>query len=183
MRKSDATKQRLIEAATVEFATYGIAGGRVDRIAANAKCNKQAIYAYFESKDGLFDAVYDRMVNATIQSVPIDPNDLPAYAARLFDRYRTHPEVLRLTRWHNLERNTPPPQVALDAATEKIAAIRAAQKSDVITRRYKAEDLLELLLSMAKVGAEGSPESGPSNASPDDLRKTLIDAVKKIVAP
>ncbi|OAJ67078.1 hypothetical protein [Gluconobacter cerinus] len=123
------------------------------------------------------------MVNETIQSVPIDPNDLPAYAARLFDRYRTHPEVLRLMRWHNLERNTPPPQAALDAAAAKIAAIRAAQKSGVITRSYKAEDLLELLLSMAKVGAEGSPESGPSNVSPDDLRKTLIDAVKKVVAP
>lgn len=183
MKKSDATKQRLLEAATMEFATYGIAGGRVDRIAENAQCNKQAIYAYFESKDRLFDAVYNRMVDEFIRSVPIDANDLAAYAARLFDRYRAHPEVLRLSSWHNLERDTPPPQVALDATAEKIAAIRAAQKAGAVTDRYKAEDLLELILSMSKIGAGGPPETSNFNASADSLRKTLIDAVKRIVVP
>ncbi len=85
MRKFDATKRHLREAATVEFVQYGITGGRVDRIAANAQCNRQAIYAYFERKDWLFEAVYDRMVVATIQSVPIDANGLPTYDAHLFE--------------------------------------------------------------------------------------------------
>ena len=58
MGNADETRRRLLEAATAEFAANGIAGARVDRIAANAGCNKQAIYAYFESKDGLFEAVY-----------------------------------------------------------------------------------------------------------------------------
>lgn len=183
MKKSDVTKQRLLEAATAEFATYGIAGGRVDRIAENAKCNKQAIYAYFESKDRLFDAVYNRMVEEFIGSVPIDANDLAAYAAGLFDRYRARPEVLRLSRWHSLERDTLPPQAALDATAEKIIAIRAAQKAGVVSERYKAEDLLELILSMSKIGAEAPPETGNVSVSADRLRKTLIDAVKRIVVP
>ena len=38
----------------MEFSAYGIAGARVDRIASAAKANKQAIYAYFGSKDALF---------------------------------------------------------------------------------------------------------------------------------
>ena len=56
-RDSTATKARLLEAATEEFAAHGIAGARVDRIAAAANANKQLIYAYFGSKDQLFDAV------------------------------------------------------------------------------------------------------------------------------
>jgi AcrR family transcriptional regulator len=56
-RDSAATKERLLEAATAEFAAHGIAGARVDRIAAAARANKQLIYAYFGSKEQLFDAV------------------------------------------------------------------------------------------------------------------------------
>jgi AcrR family transcriptional regulator len=183
MKKSDITKLRLLDAATVEFAAYGIAGGRVDRIAASAKCNKQAIYAYFESKDRLFDAVFDRMVEETVQSVPIDADDLPGYAARLFDHYRAHPEVLRLARWHTLERNTPPPQIALDSASEKLAAIRTAQEAGTVTRQFKAENLLELLLTMSRVGAEGSFEGGEAAPNTHELRRTLVDAVQRVVEP
>ena len=48
------TRRRLLEAAITEFSCYGIAGARVDRIASTAKANKQAIYAYFGSKEALF---------------------------------------------------------------------------------------------------------------------------------
>jgi AcrR family transcriptional regulator len=44
-RDSAATKERLLAAATDEFAAHGIAGARVDRIAAAARANKQLIYA------------------------------------------------------------------------------------------------------------------------------------------
>ena len=54
---AEATRRRLIEAATSEFAEYGIAGARVDRIAADARSNKAQIYRYFKNKEGLFDAV------------------------------------------------------------------------------------------------------------------------------
>ena len=56
VRNATATKQRLLQAATDEFAAHGIAGARVDRLADTAQANKQLIYAYFGSKDGLFDA-------------------------------------------------------------------------------------------------------------------------------
>ena len=56
---SQDTRRRLLEAATTETSAYGIAGARVDRIASAAKANKQAIYAYFGSKDALFAAAFD----------------------------------------------------------------------------------------------------------------------------
>ena len=39
-RDAEATKARILEAATAEFAAHGIAGARVDRIAASAGANK-----------------------------------------------------------------------------------------------------------------------------------------------
>ena len=47
----------ILAAAEREFATAGFAGGRIERIAAQAGVNKQLIFHYFQSKDGLFDAV------------------------------------------------------------------------------------------------------------------------------
>src|ERR1700733_5663707 len=99
VRDAEATRQRLLDAAAEEFAARGIAGARVDRIAHAARSNKAQIYHYFGSKDGLFDAVFDRIVQATVSETPIDPADLPEYAGRLFDRYQRHPEIQRLPPW------------------------------------------------------------------------------------
>jgi AcrR family transcriptional regulator len=183
MTKSERTKQRLLEAATAEFARFGLAGARVDRIAAAAGCNKQLIYAYFDSKDRLFDAVYDRMVVATVQSVPIDASDLPAYAANLFDRYRAHPEVLRLAYWHGLEKGDGVSSAAVAATAEKVAAIGAAQEAGIVTHQYDAAGLLDLLLCMSKVGADSSPEASAPQTATSRLRSTLVDAVKRLVEP
>ena len=54
---AQATRRRLLDAAYSEFAQYGIAGARVDRIAEAADSNKAQIYHYFGGKIQLFDAV------------------------------------------------------------------------------------------------------------------------------
>ncbi|HEV3011213.1 MAG TPA: helix-turn-helix domain-containing protein, partial [Burkholderiales bacterium] len=46
------TRARILEAATGEFARYGLGGARVDRIAARAKANKRMLYYYFGDKEG-----------------------------------------------------------------------------------------------------------------------------------
>ncbi|MDN3247398.1 helix-turn-helix domain-containing protein, partial [Streptomyces sp. ZSW22] len=56
-RDPEATKARIFEAAVAEFARHGIAGARIDRIAAEAKANKQLIYAYYGNKAELFASV------------------------------------------------------------------------------------------------------------------------------
>src|SRR5678816_2361019 len=103
-RDSEATKRRLLEAAASEFAERGIAGARIDRIAATAKANKALIYSYFGNKEDLFDAVFQALVVDTVHDVPIDPYDLAGYAGRLFDRNISHPQAFRLAIWHSLER-------------------------------------------------------------------------------
>jgi len=90
-RNAEATKRRLLDAATNEFAAHGIAGARVDRIAAAAKSNKAQIYHYFGSKDALFNAAFADMASKTVNEVPMDAANLPEYAGRLFDSYERRP--------------------------------------------------------------------------------------------
>jgi AcrR family transcriptional regulator len=96
LRDSAATRRRLLQAAREEFTARGIAGARVERIASTANANKAQIYHYFGDKDGLFDAVLESFAEEAVGAVPIDADDLHAYAARLFDYHFDHRDLLRL---------------------------------------------------------------------------------------
>ena len=54
-----ATQRKLLTAARREFAQNGLAGARVDEIAARAGVNKQLVYHYFGDKDALYLAVLE----------------------------------------------------------------------------------------------------------------------------
>jgi len=147
VRDAAATRQRLLDAATEEFAARGIAGARVDRIASVARSNKAQIYHYFGSKNGLFDAVFDRIVQATVSETPIDPTDLPQYAGRLFDRYQRHPEIQRLATWYRLERADGNHPIAAIVASNgaKVKAIAGAQQAGLLSSRFEPAVLLALV--------------------------------------
>jgi TetR/AcrR family transcriptional regulator len=53
------TRNKLLTAARREFADRGLAGARVDDIAARAGVNKQLVYHYFGDKDALYLAVLE----------------------------------------------------------------------------------------------------------------------------
>src|SRR3954453_6080726 len=58
-RDPAATRKKLLTAARREFAQSGLAGARVDEIAARAGVNKQLVYHYFGDKDALYLAVLE----------------------------------------------------------------------------------------------------------------------------
>jgi AcrR family transcriptional regulator len=176
-RDSEATKRRLLDAAADEFAERGIAGARVDRIAAAAGANKALIYSYFGNKDDLFDAVFNALVVDTVHDVPIDVDDLPAYAGRLFDRNLRHPHALRLAIWRSLERGTAVPDAVADANRGKVAAIAAAQRDGRIGDRFPAGDLMVMITGLAVLGA-------PYLAMPQDQeqrRRSIVEAVRLLI--
>lgn len=143
-RDSQDTRRRILEAATAEFAERGIAGARVDRIAASADCNKSLLYTYFGNKEQLFDTVFDSLVAEMVTEIPIDTDDLAGYAGRLFDRYGTHPEIVRLALWDRLERDGRGMQVAgvVAADSAKREALASAQAAGTISSRLSPTDTL-----------------------------------------
>jgi len=180
-RDAEATKARILEAATAEFATHGIAGARVDRIAASAGANKSLIYAYFGSKDGLFDAVFDAAVVATVDEIPIDADDLPGYAARLYDHRLERPDLLRLANWDRLERDGLgiENEAVQSALASKIKAISKAQKAGKVSAALKPETLLEFIIALSQTELNHPKGSRAAAAH----RKRIEAAVAGMVEP
>jgi TetR/AcrR family transcriptional regulator len=58
-RQPEASRGAILQAALVEFAQEGIAGARMDAIAAAAGVNKALLYYYFQDKEALYAAVLD----------------------------------------------------------------------------------------------------------------------------
>jgi AcrR family transcriptional regulator len=183
---SEATRRRLVAAATAEFAAHGIAGARVDRIAGAAKSNKAQIYHYFGSKDELFNAVFNAMCVETVTEVPIDAANLPEYAARLFDSYEDRPYVQRLATWYRLERagSAEPLALVLASNKDKAAKIAAAQKEGLVPKRFSAVELLGLLLHLSSLWAGAMPEYEvlAGRYSRAHRRRVVKDAVAQILA-
>src|SRR5690349_9705243 len=102
-RDAQATKELLLEAATDEFAEFGLAGARIDRIAERAGANKRLLYVYFGDKDALFRTVLDRQTGPYLEAVSLDPADLAGYAAARFDFLLRHPRMARLIAWSAFE--------------------------------------------------------------------------------
>jgi AcrR family transcriptional regulator len=187
IRDAEATRQRLLDAAMEEFAARGIAGARVDRIALAAGSNKAQIYHYFGSKDALFEAVFDRVVEATLTETPIDPTDLPEYAGRLFDRYQRHPEIQRLATWYRLERSDSddPIQAIVASNAAKVKAIADAQRAGRLTTRFEPAVLLGLVLTLSATWSSMTPEYAKlvGRLSVAKRRQAVVDAVAALLAP
>ena len=183
---AEATRRRLIAAAIEEFAAYGLAGGRVDRIAAAANANKAQIYHYFGSKDALFDAAFEAIVTEIITDVPPDPDDIVGYAGRLFDSYEQRPEVRRMAAWRRLERGDahPPLEPIVHSNHATIRAIAAAQEAGKISDRFAPVDLLALVLVIAAMWPALTHELAAEarTRSQDHRRKVITDAVSALTA-
>jgi AcrR family transcriptional regulator len=181
---SQETRHRLLEAAISEFSQYGIAGARVDRIASAAKANKQAIYAYFGSKEGLFAAAFEDRIRDFHASVDFDEYDLAEYGGRMFDKFEDAPETLRLTLWYQLERAAGLPlEVILDSNDDKVGRIAAAQREGTVRNTYPAVALLSLARSTAMAWHTQIPELA-SQFPPDrrDRREMVVRVIRRILA-
>lgn len=100
---AEETRRRIFRAAAAEFAAHGLAGARIERIATDARANKQAIYLYFGGKEKLFGAVVRAKMDEVGHASVIDPARLSESVGRLFDWYQEHPELIRLLLWEALE--------------------------------------------------------------------------------
>ncbi|MDD7940049.1 TetR family transcriptional regulator [Actinomycetospora lutea] len=179
-----ATRRRLLDAATAEFSRYGIAGARVDRIADAAEANKAQIYAWFSSKDGLFDAVFAEHLALIVDLVPFDATDLPGYAVRLYDAYLETPSVILLATWARLER-VPTGDLLTsvgDVMAGKLDAIRSAQADGLIDPELAPGDVYSLVIALSMTW---SPAATVITAAPDDpaadheRRRTALAAVAR----
>ena len=183
-----ATRQRIIDVATREFAEHGIAGARVERVVAAANTNKAQLYAYFGNKEGLFDAIFFGSLERIVNVVPIDAADLADWAVRLYDEYLRRPDLIRLATWARLERR-PAGHLVEDTDRldrNKLRAITDAQAAGLI----RAGDPFDLMAMVIAMSMAWSPVSNVYAATADEPADThdrrrafLRDTVRRAVAP
>jgi AcrR family transcriptional regulator len=110
-RDADRSQGTILAAARDEFAEYGLAGARMDRIAERAGLNKRLIYYYFEDKEKLFQAVLEqayrdiREQEQELHLLELAPADaLRKLVEFTWNYYLTHPEFLTLLNSANLHK-------------------------------------------------------------------------------
>ncbi|GAA4169934.1 TetR family transcriptional regulator [Gryllotalpicola koreensis] len=178
--RAEQTRQRILEAAFAEFASYGFAGARVDRIAKAAGCNKNLIYIYFDSKEGLFDATLRARLGLVSEQNPLMPEDLPEFAGKTFDFVMANPDVIRLTAWTKLDPDAPDPAVRGEGAGAKAAALRAAQQKGELTDAWDAEFLMTFVMSLATAWVPAFPY-GTGGMDHERIRAQIVRAVAAVV--
>jgi AcrR family transcriptional regulator len=101
----------ILDVALREFATHGLAGARIDAIAARTRTSKRMIYYHFGSKEGLYTAALDHAYRL-VRGNAFDEERLhgqPPMAAldelvgHAFDSHCEHPDFVHLVMYENLQ--------------------------------------------------------------------------------
>jgi len=101
----------ILEVATAEFADKGLAGARIDEIAAATRTSKRMIYYHFENKEALYIAVLEaayrriRAIEAELHLDDLAPEDaLRRLVAFTFDYQHDNEPFIRLVMNENMHR-------------------------------------------------------------------------------
>jgi TetR/AcrR family transcriptional regulator len=100
-RDPERTRERILEAALIEFGEHGFAGARISAIAGRAGVNEQLISYYFDGKEGLYRALQQRwqMTSAAASRPELKLADVVATFLRLNVEQRS---FARLLAWDGL---------------------------------------------------------------------------------
>ena len=101
----------ILAVATAEFAEKGLAGARIDEIAAATRTSKRMIYYHFGSKEGLDLAVLEesyrriREIESQLHLEDLEPEDaLRKLVAFTFDYQQDNEDFIRLVMNENMHR-------------------------------------------------------------------------------
>lgn len=184
-----ATRMRIFEAARIEFAEHGLAGARVDRIAAAAQASKERLYAYFGDKRSLFIATIEENFAMLAEAIPFTPHDLPGFAGAVYDHVTAHPEHARMLSWARLEG-----EGAAVAAAKGVRHgnhgqdLAQAMVGSDIDPRWREDDLITMIFALA-TGWEQNPGlfAGEGRDCGEEVRRRRREAVVlaacKLVSP
>jgi len=161
-RDPERNRERILRAATGEFARVGLGGARVDRIAARASANKRMLYYYFGDKEDLFLAVLEAeyaRIRSAEQNLHLGDLEPQAAIRRLVEftwsYYLAHPEFMTLLNSENLHRARHLKRSKQVAAMHSpfVAMIRQVLERGVRTGAFRdGVDAVQLYISIAGLG-------------------------------
>ena len=161
-RDPERNQERILRAATGEFARYGLGGARVDRIAERAGANKRMLYYYFGNKEDLFLAVLEaeyariRAAEQKLHLADLDPEQgIRRLVEFTWDYYLAHPEFLTLLNSENLHKGRHLKRSRNVAAMHSpfVATLREILERGARAGRFRnGIDPVQLYISIAGLG-------------------------------
>lgn len=188
VRTTNELRDTILAAARSEFAQYGLAGARIDRIARAADASKERLYAHFGDKEALFRSVVAADAAEFFAAVTLRPDAVPEFVGDIYDLACRRPEHLRMMTWANLEGLAldPPPIEDRDSIMARdICTIEAAQAAGHIDAVWQPMDLLVLLFGVALAWAQSPhPDAVTDDPTIKGARRTAaVEAARRIVTP
>jgi AcrR family transcriptional regulator len=167
VRSTIELRGEILAAARAEFAQYGLAGARIDRIARAAHASKERLYAHFGDKEALF-------------------REVVATDVAEFFRAVTQPEHLRMMTWAHLEGTIldEPRADGEPIPAQTIAAIETAQAGGHVDRAWQPVDLLVILFGIGLAWAHW-PDPHAVTDDPTLIahrRAAAVEAAARIIA-
>jgi len=127
-RDPERTRERILDAAAVEFGEHGYAGARISAIAKRAGVNQQLISYYFDGKAGLYKALSDRW-----RSISADLNQADMPMAEVTGNFlhasREYRPWARLLAWQGLTDDEEPDEAADAFFTAMVDDVRRRQEA------------------------------------------------------
>jgi AcrR family transcriptional regulator len=186
VRNTTELRGEILQAARAEFAQYGLAGARIDRIARNAQASKERLYAHFGDKETLFREVVAADFREFFRAVTLRPDAVGEFVGDIYDLACRRPEHLRMITWAKLEGFTleEPVVDGQPLPSQGLAAIEAAQASGHVDPAWQPTDLMALLFSIGLAWAN-SPHPDAATDDPTVIaqrRAAAVEAATRIVA-
>lgn len=135
------TMAEILSVATTEFADKGLAGARIDEIAAATRTSKRMIYYYFGSKEGLYvsvlEAAYGRMrkIEADLHLNDLEPEiALKRLVEFTYEHHQSNEEFIRLVMSENVHRGE---YLAQSKEIQKLNGSALQTIQDLYTRGVK----------------------------------------------
>ena len=135
------TMAEILAVATKEFADKGLAGARIDEIAAATRTSKRMIYYYFGSKEGLYvavlEAAYGRMrhIEADLHLKDLAPElALRNLIEFTYDHHQGNEDFIRLVMTENVQRGA---YLGQSKAIQKVNSSALEAIDDLYTRGVK----------------------------------------------
>lgn len=104
-----ATRRNILEVAIREYSRKGLAGARIDEIAAKTATSKRMIYYYFKNKQGLYLAALEksyhdiRQIEGTLHLESMSPEEaVRTLVGFTFDYQSRNPDFVRLVMNENM---------------------------------------------------------------------------------
>lgn len=185
MRSARELRDVIIDAARSEFARFGLAGARIDRIAKSASASKERLYAHFGDKEALFRQVVIADSEEFLGAIGVRSEAVAEFAGDIYDLATSMPEHLRMITWARLE-GIPLGEPELDGRKIRerdVTAIAAAQAAGLVDPDWEPQQLLVVLFGVGMAWATW-PEDQPGGPDAHAIRRAAaVEAAARIVAP